>query len=268
VRTAHELGVSADLPAVLPISIGADEVTLLELVGAYQAFASEGILAEPYAVESVVDAKDHVIYHHEDVSDRVIRPAVAYLITGALKAVLRYGTGASSARLGLDFPAAGKTGTTQDYKDAYFIGYTPRIVCGVWVGFDEPASLGLTGAQAALPAWVQFMIDSAPAQPEDFPEPSGVTTAVIDPETGGLATSSCPQAVSLPFLIGTAPTQMCPVHGGMLASGPSPAPLPVSGTSMPEPNAMPSAAPAGVASPSNSDVFGAIGHFFDGLFHH
>jgi membrane peptidoglycan carboxypeptidase len=108
-------------------------------------------------VEAVVDAKDHLIYQHAEEENRVIRPAVAYLITGALKAVLRYGTGASAGRMGLDFPAAGKTGTTQDYKDAYFIGYTPEIVCGVWVGFDEPESLGLTGAQAALPAWVQFM---------------------------------------------------------------------------------------------------------------
>ena len=266
VRTAHDLGITSDLEAVLPISIGADEVTLLELVGAYQAFATEGVLAEPYAVESVVDAKDHVIFHHEDTSDRVIRPAVAYLITGALKAVLQYGTGASSARMGLDFPAAGKTGTTQDYKDAYFIGYTPRIVCGVWVGFDEPQSLGMTGAQAALPAWVQFMIDSAPADPEDFPEPSGVTTAVIDPETGGLATSSCPRAVSLPFLIGTAPTQMCTVHGGILASAPTSAPI--SPASLPEPNPTASPAPVAGASPSNSDVFSSIGHFFGNIFHH
>jgi penicillin-binding protein 1B len=265
VRTAHELGITADLPAVLPISIGADEVTLLELVGAYQAFASEGILAEPYAVESVVDAKDHEIYHHEDVSDRVIRPAVAYLITGALKAVLRYGTGSTSGRLGLDFPAAGKTGTTQDYKDAYFVGYTPKLVAGVWVGFDEPQSIGLTGAQAALPAWVQFMVDSAPADPEDFPEPSGITMATIDPESGGLATSACPRQVSLPFLIGTAPTETCPIHGGVLASAPAPMPE----SAPPLPGAMPSpAAPVAAASPSSSDVFGAIGHFLSGLFHH
>ena len=126
VKTAHEVGIHEDLPAVLPISIGADETTLLELTSAYQGFATEGLQSPPYAVEAVVDAKGHQIYHHEDEENRVIRPAVAYLITGALKAVLRYGTGASSGRLGLDFPAAGKTGTTQDYKDAYFIGYTPE----------------------------------------------------------------------------------------------------------------------------------------------
>ena len=136
VKTAHELGIHEDLQAYLPISIGADETTLLELTSAYQVFATEGEQSPPYAVEAVIDAKGHLIYQHEDQSNRIIRPAVAYLITGALKAVLRYGTGASAGRLGLDFPAAGKTGTTQDYKDAYFIGYTPAIVCGVWVGFD------------------------------------------------------------------------------------------------------------------------------------
>src|SRR5882757_8207171 len=202
VKTAHEMGIHEDLQAYLPISIGADETTLLELTSAYQVFATEGEQAPPYAVEAVVDAKGHQIYQHEEVSNRIIRPAVAYLITGALKAVLQYGTGASAGRLGIDFPAAGKTGTTQDYKDAYFIGYTPAIVCGVWVGFDAPESLGLTGAQAALPAWVQFMQDAAPADPEDFPEPSGITMANIDPESGGLATPSCPKQIPLPFLIG------------------------------------------------------------------
>src|SRR5258707_4488736 len=162
VKTAHEIGIHEDLQAYLPISIGADETTLLELTSAYQVFATEGEQSPPYAVEAVLDAKGHLIYQHEEQSNRIVSPAVAYLITGALQAVLRYGTGASAGRMGLDFPAAGKTGTTQDYKDAYFVGYTPQIVCGVWVGFDEPQSLGLTGGQAAVPAWVQFLPDGAP----------------------------------------------------------------------------------------------------------
>ncbi|MGC1189364.1 MAG: PBP1A family penicillin-binding protein, partial [Candidatus Binatus sp.] len=265
VKTAHEMGIHEDLQAYLPIAIGADETTLLELTSAYQVFAAEGEQSPPYAVEAVVDAKGHQIYQHEDESNRIVRPAVAYLITGALKAVLRYGTGASAGRLGIDFPAAGKTGTTQDYKDAYFIGYTPAIVCGVWVGFDVPESLGLTGAQAALPAWVQFMQDAAPADPEDFPEPSGITMATIDPESGGLATPACPKQIPLPFLLGTAPTQMCPLHGGVLAS--VPAPVPVTTTIPPAPGFTPPA-PVAQASPSSSDVFGAVGKFFTGLFHH
>ena len=265
VRTAHEMGIHENLPAVLPISIGADETTLLELTSAYQVFATEGLQSPPYAVEAVVDAKGHVIYRHADEQTRVIRPAVAYLITGALKAVLRYGTGASAGRMGLDFPAAGKTGTTQDYKDAYFIGYTPAIVAGVWVGFDEPESLGLTGAQAALPAWVQFMQDAAPADPEDFPEPSGITMATIDPESGGLATTACPRQVSLPFLIGTEPTQMCSIHGGMFASA---HPYPPGSATMPPGPALAAPAPAASASPSSSDVFSAVGNFFRGIFAH
>ncbi|MGC2275652.1 MAG: PBP1A family penicillin-binding protein [Candidatus Binatus sp.] len=265
VKTAREMGIHEDLQAYLPIAIGADETTLLELTSAYQVFAAEGEQSPPYAVEAVVDAKGHQIYQHEDESNRIVRPAVAYLITGALKAVLRYGTGASAGRLGIDFPAAGKTGTTQDYKDAYFIGYTPAIVCGVWVGFDVPESLGLTGAQAALPAWVQFMQDAAPADPEDFPEPSGITMATIDPESGGLATPACPKQIPLPFLLGTAPTQMCPLHGGILAS--VPAPVPVTTTIPPAPGFTPPA-PVAQASPSSSDAFGAVGKFFTGLFHH
>ena len=188
------------------------------------------------------------------------------MITGALKAVLRYGTGASAGCLGLDFPAAGKTGTTQDYKDAYFIGYTPAIVCGVWVGFDAPESLGLTGAQAALPAWVQFMQDAAPADPEDFPEPSGITMATIDPESGGLATPSCPKQISLPFLIGTEPTQMCTIHGGILASMPPPV-APAFGMTPPAPGFTPPS-PVAQASPTTQDVFGAVGKFFKGIFSH
>jgi membrane carboxypeptidase/penicillin-binding protein len=267
VKTAHEMGIHEDLQAYLPISIGADETTLLELTSAYQVFATEGEQSPPYAVESVVDAKGHLIYQHEEVSNRIISPAVAYLITGALKAVLRYGTGASAGRLGLDFPAAGKTGTTQDYKDAYFIGYTPAIVCGVWVGFDQPESLGLTGAQAALPAWVQFMQDAAPADPEDFPEPSGITMANIDPESGGLATPACPKQFPLPFLLGTAPTQMCPLHGGgILASVPG-AIAPVFGMTPPSPG-FTSPAPVAQASPATQDVFGAVGKFFKGIFSH
>lgn len=263
VQTAHELGIGGNLPAVLPISIGADETTLLELTGAYQVFASGGLQDPPYAVESVVDKSGHLIYHHDDEEKRVIDPSVAFLITGALKQVLRYGTGAAATRMGLDFPAAGKTGTTQDYRDGYFIGYTPELVCGVWVGFDAPQSLGMPGAQAALPAWVSFMNDAVSTDSPDFPEPSGIVYATIDPQSGGLATPYCPRAMALPFLIGTAPTGICPLHAGLIASAP-PAPGPATGAAPPavaEPE--PSASP----SPSSESVIGAVAGFFGRLFH-
>ncbi|MGO9451601.1 MAG: PBP1A family penicillin-binding protein [Candidatus Binataceae bacterium] len=263
VETAHQLGIREDLPAVLPISIGADETTLLELTGAYQVFASEGLEDPPYAIKSVVDGAGHVIYHHEDEEQRVINPAVAYLITGALKQVLRYGTGAAASRMGLHFPAAGKTGTTQDYRDGYFIGYTPELVCGVWVGFDEPQSLGMPGAQAALPAWVSFMTDMVSLDSPDFAEPSGIVYATIDPQSGGLATASCPRAITLPFLIGTAPTTTCPLRGGGLFAAAS---APISAPAEPPaevPQPLPSAAP----SPSSGSVVGGIAGFFGRLFH-
>jgi penicillin-binding protein 1B len=262
VRTAHEMGIRSDLPAVLPMAIGADEVTLLELTSAYQTFANMGEQATPYAVESVVDGVGRQIYHHTPQTSEVIDPNVAYLMTGGLKAVLSSGTGASSSRLGIDFPAAGKTGTTQDYKDGYFIGYTPAVVCGVWVGFDQPAPTGMTGAQSALPAWVDFMVSTAPDDAQDFAIPSGIEMAAIDPTSGGLATPACPHVFRLPFLIGSAPTQLCPLHsGGLLASMPAPAPPELSA-----PAAEPSPAPAAAPSATNSDIFGKIGSFFGSLF--
>jgi penicillin-binding protein 1B len=263
VRTAHELGIHEHLAAVLPMAIGADETTLLELTSAYQVFADSGVKSPPYAVESVVDGQDHLIYSHHADSHQVIDPNVAYVITGALRAVLRYGTGASARRLGLDFPAAGKTGTTQDYKDAYFIGYTPEVVCGVWVGFDEPRSIGLVGAQAALPAWVSFMTAAAPNVGDDFPEPSGVRMVAIDPSSGGFATPACPRVIAFPFLLGTAPAEPCAPHGGLLASAPANAARP--GAAASAPALQPKAAPTPA---SSSSMFGAIGRFFSSLFGH
>lgn len=262
VRTAHELGIRQDLPAVLPISIGTGETTLLDMTSVYQVFASGGRRSPAYAIESVVDARDHEIYRHEDAGTRVIEPRVAYLVTGALKAVLRRGTGASAGRLGLDIPAAGKTGTTQDYKDAYFVGYTPDVVCGVWMGFDTPQSLGLTGAQAALPAWVQIMQDSAPSDARDFPQPAGIVMASIDPESGGLATPSCPKPASLPFLSGTAPTERCPIHGGGFDAFASDLNRFWGGGD----GAKPFAAPAAAAEREGSNVFKKVGKFFGSIF--
>jgi membrane carboxypeptidase/penicillin-binding protein len=140
-------------------------------------------------------------------------------------------------------------------------------VCGVWVGFDEPQSIGLTGAGAALPAWAHFMVEAAGPGSPDFPEPSGITMATIDPQSGGLATPSCPRAIALPFLLGTAPTALCPLHGGgIYASTPaSPNPVMPASTVPAPPVAAP--LPSAVPSPSSGSVFGAVGRFFGGIFH-
>ncbi len=264
IATAHELGISEQMPAVLPIAIGAGETTLLELASVYQVFAAGGVARPPYAIESVVDGRGHLIFQHTTMEKRLIRPDVAYLMTGALEEVLSVGTGAASAAMGLNFPAAGKTGTTDAYRDAYFVGYTPRLVCGVWVGFDEPRNIGLPGAKAALPAWVNFMVGSAPAEPADFEAPPGIVRATIDPDSGDLATSQCPRRMTVPFLSGSEPTYPCRLHGGGWPSG-VPAPIVAavtSGSASPEPPVAPPATP-----PSRApDFFGAVGRLVGSLF--
>jgi penicillin-binding protein 1B len=270
IRTARSLGIHSPLPDYLPITIGAGEVTLLELTGAYQVFASGGVARPPYAIEAIVGPGNHLIYAHPETSQRLMSRAVAYLMTGALQGVFQYGTAASAGRLGLGFQAAGKTGTTDDYRDAYFMGYTRRLVTGVWVGFDEPETIGLTGAAAALPAWIHYM-NNAVRQPDlGFgPPPPGITMLSIDPASGGLATPGCPRVQMLPFLEGTEPTRLCPLHSG---ESPSPGATMTSGAS-PDTEAAAgaeSATPEATPSPGNAtnDALGAVGKFFGSLFGH
>jgi penicillin-binding protein 1B len=266
VRTAHLLGIRSKLPEYLPVAIGAGEVTLLDLAAVYQVFAGGGVARPPYAIGAVIDAQGHLLYQHQEEQKRLMSSAIAYLMTRALQAVFQYGTAAGAGNLGLDFAAAGKTGTTDDYRDAYFMGYTRQLVTGVWVGFDEPQTIGLSGAQAALPAWVTFMIDAV-RQPElGFGEPPpGITMLTIDPSSGGIATPACPRQVSLPFLSGTEPSHICPLHGGLLAAaGATPATPPAdteSATATPS-----SSVTAAPSVPVTNSAFGAIGSFFGSLF--
>jgi penicillin-binding protein 1B len=268
IRIAHELGINEDLPDYLPVTIGAGDVTLTELTGVYSVFASGGVARQPYTITSVVDGDGRVLLEHRGDSTRLMSRAVAYLMTGALQGVFQYGTAASAERLGLDFPAAGKTGTTDDYRDAWFLGYTRHLVCGVWVGFDDPRTIGLTGAAAALPAWIDFMKASERRPESGFgPPPAGITMVAIDPASGGIATSACPRVQNLPFLDGTEPTRICPLHGGAsMASAASSPPSGAAADSEAEGGAVtpPSTAPP---PPATNNMFGAIGHFFGSLFH-
>ncbi len=262
IQTAHLMGIQEKLPNYLPISIGSGEVTLLEMASVYGTFADGGVVRSPYAIEAVVNGQGQLIYKHAPRAQRLMSRAVAYLMTGALRGVLEYGTGKSAARMGLDFVAAGKTGTTEDYRDAYFIGYTRELVCGVWVGFDQPQDIGLPGADAALPAWVAFMRQSIRQPQLGFgPPPPGITMATIDPTTGGLATPSCPRVARLPFLSGTEPTQTCRLHSRLFAA--STPPVPDSGETQPDSSSVP-ASPAPI--PAANNVFAAIGSFFRGIF--
>jgi membrane carboxypeptidase/penicillin-binding protein len=139
-------------------------------------------------------------------------------VTQMLQAVLQEGTAKQSRQLGFTYTAAGKTGTSENYQDAWFVGYTPQLACGVWVGYDQPRTLGRAAAGIALPLWVNFMQKALAVWPEEpIPEPKDLVWKTIDVDTGDLARSGCLHRRKEAFLPGTMPTQLCPVHpGGLL----------------------------------------------------
>jgi membrane carboxypeptidase/penicillin-binding protein len=138
--------------------------------------------------------------------------------------VIDHGTGAPARALGFTIPAAGKTGTMDNYMDAWFVGYVPGLVCGVWVGFDQKKSIGpgMTGAHAALPAWTDFMIGATRGRPvDDFPSPVGTISRMVCAETGMLATDHCPNVTTEMFPEGSEPTEYCATHPGAPLQPPS-----------------------------------------------
>jgi len=176
---AHRLGIQSPLPAVPALALGAAEVTPLEVAVAFATLANSGARTRPLAVKQVMD-KDSKILERRDVRpEQVINPQLAYAMNQLLKGVLDRGTAAAARRMGFTRPAAGKTGTTNDYKDAWFVGYTPDLLAVVWVGFDGPAKIGLSGAEAALPIWTEFMKNATASMPViDFIGPA------LPPQTG------------------------------------------------------------------------------------
>jgi membrane carboxypeptidase/penicillin-binding protein len=132
-----------------------------------------------------------------------------------MRSVINEGTAAAARSSGFRLDAAGKTGTTNDQRDAWFIGFTPDLIAAVWVGFDDNKPIGLTGSQGALPIWTAFMKRATAGRGDrSFPVPDGVTFAEIDKSSGKLATPGCPKVINEAFLAGTAPTEFCPLHGG------------------------------------------------------
>jgi len=169
---AHKLGIQSPLPAVPALSLGAAEVTPLEVAVAYATLANSGARNRPLAVKHVVDHSAKVLERRDVRPERVLSPQLAYAMNQLLKGVLDRGTAAGARRSGFTRPAAGKTGTTNDYKDAWFVGYTPDLLALVWVGFDGPKKIGLSGAEAALPIWTEFMKNATASMPvTDFVGP-------------------------------------------------------------------------------------------------
>ena len=202
-----------DLPAYPSIVLGGIEVTPMQIAQAYSIMADYGLEVQSYAVTAVVDQNGKVIEGHELQARQVLSPQLAYMIDFMLEQVINHGTGEGARKRGFTRPAAGKTGTTNDSKDAWFTGFTPNLLAVVWTGFDQREELGLTGAEASLPAWTDFMKAATASRPPlDFAPPPGIVVEKVDPLTGYLAGPNCPVVLEGAFPADLAPTQVCPFH--------------------------------------------------------
>ena len=215
VQLLHRLGVTSALGDDLSsVALGSSSVSLMEITAAYGAVANGGIAVQPTAVRSTRDRQGDIVWNAVPDRQQATSPQGAYVLTSLLEGVIQRGTASKARVLGLQGTVAGKTGTTDGYRDAWFVGYTSDVVIGVWVGFDDERPLRLTGSQAALPIWMDLARRVIPPNVPAFVMPPGVVTRDIDPKTGQLATFQCPEQVSEVFIEGTEPSVYCEVHGG------------------------------------------------------
>ncbi len=227
---ARRMGIKSPIGQNLSMALGSSEVNLLELTSAYGVFANRGIRNEPLYILKVEDKNGAVLEKNTVRTTEVLSEATAAVMTSMLQSVMDHGTGYPSRAQGFTLPAAGKTGTMDDYMDAWFVGYIPSLVCGVWVGYDQKKTIGpgATGGRAALPIWTEFMVGATRGRPvEDFPPPLGTTNRLVCAESGMLATDQCPNVTTELFSEGSEPTEPCELHPGKLlqpdAQGPPPA---------------------------------------------
>jgi len=210
---AEKLGFG-DLPEYPSIVLGGIEVAPIQLARAYAILANEGLGVPLYAVTNVVDQDGNVIEGHDLKAEQVLSTDLAYVMDFMLMQVIDHGTGEGARKMGFKRPAAGKTGTTNDSVDAWFAGFTPNLLSVVWTGFDQKDALGLTGAEASLPAWTRFMKAASAARPAlDFAVPADMVVVKVDPLTGYLSGPYCPAGVEGVFPKAMAPTQTCPSGG-------------------------------------------------------
>ncbi len=240
VDVARRLGVESPLHENLSIALGTSDLTLLELTSAYGSLANQGTWVKPTAIRYVLDSQRKMLEENVPQGRQALPPDLAYVVTHMMQGTIERGTGQAAKALGR--PAAAKTGTTNDYSNAWFIGFTPHLATGVWVGYDRPRSLGKdeTGARVAVPIWTAFMKEALHGSPvEDFPIPEGVVLVPVDLSMAG----TCARPVMIAFISGTEPRNNC---------GPKPiAPKPEStpGDAVP-----PLAPPAGAAPTASGPV--------------
>jgi len=202
------MGILSPLGQNLSLALGSSEVNLLELTDAYAVFDDRGIHNDPITILRVEDRSGTVLEKNTPHPVEVLSEETAAVMTSMLESVIDHGTG---------YPAAGKTGTMDEYMDAWFVGFVPSLVAGVWVGYDEkrPIGPGMTGARAALPAWTDFMMEVTRGRPADgFPQPAGTVTRLVCAESGMLATDACPHVTNETYNAGSEPTEYCTQHPG------------------------------------------------------
>jgi penicillin-binding protein 1B len=215
IKTAANIGVESRLQPYPSVSLGSFEVTPLEIAYAYSVFANEGVKAEPISILAVSTREGKLLENREVKMKRVAPAGVCYVMNDMLKDVFDYGTAAKARSLGFERKFAGKTGTTSNYRDAWFIGYSPRILSLVWIGFDDGHSVRLAGGDACVPIWTTHMNRIAGLIPDvDFKRPDDVVERQIDPASGMLATPYCPETSGEVFVVGTEPASVCPLHAG------------------------------------------------------
>jgi penicillin-binding protein 1A len=223
---ARRLGVASELPLVPSLALGTGEVTLLELTAAYSAFANGGAVAAPRLILRVEDASGALIWSADQRHTQAISPTTAYLMSSMLSDVLASGTATRARSAGFSLPAAGKTGTTDDYADAWFIGYTPHLLTGVWFGLDTPAPIMKAGfgGTVAVPAWARFMRAATKgAKPDWYRMPADLEKVTICRISGARAGEGCrdelltlvsgePNVYEDLFPVGAIPPETCPIH--------------------------------------------------------
>ncbi len=215
---ARKFGITTPIPPYPSINIGAADVYPIEMIAAYSAFATLGTRSSPTAIVRVENSKGDVLWEPTPARVPVMSPEESWLMVSMMKDVVRKGTAAGSVGSQFSYPAGGKTGTTNDGADVWFIGYTSDLVAGVWMGLDKPQKIkgNAQGGQLAAPAWTSFMREvyrRKPAPP-DWPRPDGIVVRDIDPVSGMLAGPGCGATVSEFFIAGTDPTQTCiPTYG-------------------------------------------------------
>jgi len=209
INNARKLGITSPLTNTLSLALGASDVTLQEITSAFSVFGAGGVRTEPYMVIRIIDKDGKIIEENMPQEREVLSPQVSFIMTNLLRAAVERGSGARARAAGR--PVAGKTGTTNNHTDVWFVGFSPELAAGVWVGYDDPAvSLGerITGGVLAAPIWAEFMKNALEGVPvEDFAEPPNIEWAFIEPRTGLLALSRTPGAYLEAFIRGTAPTR-------------------------------------------------------------